>query len=137
MSNCDNCFEGGVIPAYRVTQTIYERNTIPCIERVNGMIVTVVGEDNSYKQYILKGGDPCVNENWKEYGLDKASLSIFIGHETVPDIPQGPITSSELNSKFPEALEGFRVTYTSLNTTFMKIFNNQWIMSGNILITNN
>ena len=135
MSNCDNCFEPGITPAYRVAQTIYERNTIPCVERVNGMIVTVVGTDLSYKQYMLKGGDPCVNENWKEYGLDKESLSTLVGHETIPDIPQEPVTSSELNSRFPEAIEGFRVTYTSLNTTFMKIFNNKWIMSGNILIT--
>lgn len=131
MDNCVECQDKRIFP-YRIVQTIYERNTIPCIERLNGMIVTVVGSDNSYKQYILKGGDPCVNENWKEYNLSAQNLQGYLGHETLLDPVSLPITDEYLNSRFPEALEGFRVTILSLNTTFMKIFNEKWLMSNNV-----
>lgn len=128
MSDCNK-----QIP-YRVVQTIYERNSLPCEERMNGMIVTVIGTDLSYKQYILKGGDPCVNTNWKDYNLDITDVKQAIGHESVNTIPEETITSIYLNTRFPKAIEGFRVTYTTLNTTFMKIFGDSWIMAGNIKI---
>lgn len=130
---CNCCGEKQIFP-YRIVQTIYERNSLPCEERVNGMIVTVIGNDLSYRQYILKGGDPCVNTNWKEYNLDITDVKQAIGHESVNTIPEEVITSLYLNTRFPKAIEGFRVTYTLLNTTFMKIFGDSWIMSGNIKI---
>ena len=131
MSNCNGIDS---LATYRVVQTIYERNTIPCEERLNGMIVTVVGNDLSYKQYMLKGGDPCVNSNWKPSNLSIEELSDIIGHKTITTEVTVPITSSELNTRFPKAKEGFQVTYTALNTTFMKIFDDSWLMSNNIQI---
>ena len=115
---------------YRVVQTIHERNTLPCVERVNGMIVTVVGQDLSYKQYILKGGDPCVNSNWVEYGLTVDAISELIGHFTdfstnLPD----PVTSTYLNNRFPRAVEGFRFTAVTLNTMFTKISSDTWVLT--------
>lgn len=130
----NNCNKMNSLAAYRVVQTIYERNTIPCVERLNGMVVTVVGEDKSYLQYMLKGGDPCVNSNWKPYNFSVEELNEIIGHKTITTEVTAPITSSELNTRFPKAKEGFQVTYTTLNTTFMKIFNDSWLMSNNIQI---
>lgn len=130
MSSC--CEEKRIFP-YRVTQTIYERNTIPCAERVNGMIVTVVGPDSSYKQFMLKGGDPCSNSNWKVYH-SVGEITEMIGHFTLDEPVALPITDNFLNARFPLAAEGFKVTIPSLNSTFMKIFNNRWIMSNNIYI---
>ena len=132
--NCNDCNEINSIAAYRVVQTVYERNTIPCNERLNGMVVTVVGADNSYLQYMLQGGDPCVNSNWKPYNFSVEELNDMIGHKTITTEVTTPITSSELNTRFPKAKEGFQVTYTTLNTTFMKIFDNSWVMSNNIQI---
>lgn len=130
MSNC--CEENRIFP-YRVVQTMYERNTIPCEERVNGMIVTVVGADSTYNQYILKGGDPCVNSNWQIYH-SSAMIASMLGHFTLDEPLTLPITDDFLNARFPEAIEGFKATVPSLNTTFMKIFNNRWIMSNNIYL---
>ena len=129
MSCCNTPFSD-----YRIVQTITERNTIPCEERSNGMVVTVIGNDFSYKQYMLKGGDPCVNSNWKPNTFSVEELNDIIGHKTVDAEVTTPVTSSELNTRFPKAKEGFQVTYTKLNTTFMKIFNDSWLMSNNIQI---
>ena len=122
--NCEN-----QIQHYRVVQTIHERNTLPCTERMNGMVVTVVGSDLSYKQYILKGGDPCVNSNWEEYGLTPSAVSELVGNFTdfSTDLPD-PITSTYLNNRFPGALEGFRFTAVALNTMFTKISSDTWIL---------
>lgn len=98
------------------------------------MIVTVIGEDFSYNQYMLKGGDPCVNSNWKPHNLSITEISDSLGHATVSDEVLTPVTSQELNFRYPKAKEGFRVTFTELNTTFMKIFNDKWLMSNNIEI---
>ena len=50
--DCNDCNEIDSLAAYRVVQTIYERNTIPCVERLNGMVVTVVGPDTCLKVVI-------------------------------------------------------------------------------------
>jgi hypothetical protein len=124
-----NCNEERIFP-YRVVQTLYERNTMPCPERLNGMIVTVVGNDKDYKQYMLKGGDPCVNANWVDYQSPETYASFF-GHETLTEPITGPIEDSFLNARYPSAREGFRVSIPSLNATFMKIFNNAWVSTNN------
>ena len=128
---CNDCNEIDSLAAYRVVQTIYERNTIPCIERINGMIVTVVGNDLSYKQYMLQGGDPCVNSNWVLYSTGIDTLG---NHKTIEVEIALPITSSYLNSRFPTVKEGFKVTVLNLNTTFMKVFGDRWVMTNNVLI---
>lgn len=55
----DAIFKGG----YRVVRTIKERNAIDCCHRKLGMRVMVIGQDYSYKDYILKGED-CSNDDW-------------------------------------------------------------------------
>lgn len=133
MSNyCNRCEELRIFP-YRVVQTIYERDTIPCPERLNGMIVTVVGKDLTYKQFMLEGGDPCSNDNWKPYH-SILEIGKLLGHVTLDDPMQVPVTNAALNNRFPEANEGFRVTVKSLNATFLKIYQDKWLMSNNVIL---
>ena len=80
MNNC--CPDGSPLPTYRIVQTIYERNTIPCEERMNGLLVTVVGNTQTYRQYMLQGGDPCVNNNWVEI-LNLNQVNNKLGHVTI------------------------------------------------------
>lgn len=128
MDNSFNC--DGVILPYRVVQTLTERNSIPCTERINGMIVTVVGKDKSYKQYMLKGGDPCVNSNWKDL-FDLETVLDSIGHVTTYEEVKEYISDEYLNTRFPKAKEGFRVTFTELNTTFTKTHGEVWGITNN------
>lgn len=127
----NDCNEIDSLAAYRIVQTIYERNTIPCVERLNGMLVTVVGANKSYSQYMLQGGDPCVNSNWVLYSTGIDPLG---DHKTIEEEATLPITSNYLNSRFPTAKEGFKVTVLNLNTTFMKVFGDRWVMTNNVLI---
>ena len=55
----DSIIKGG----YRVIRTVKERNSIDCCHRKLGMRVMVMGQDYSYKEYILKGEDICSNDN--------------------------------------------------------------------------
>ena len=60
----DSLFKGG----YRVVKTIVDRDAIKCCWRKQGMKVVVIGEDYSYKEYVLKTSD--CNENiWEEINL--------------------------------------------------------------------
>lgn len=123
MNNC--CPEGSILPVYRIVQTIYERNAIPCEERMNGLLVTVVGDNETYKQYMLQGGDPCVNNNWVEI-MSLNEVMNKLGHKTIEENITEEITPIYLNTKFPETLEGFSVTFTTRNTTFTKLSGNRW-----------
>ena len=127
MSNC--CDEINLIPPYRVVQTIYERNTLPCRERLNGMMVTVVGSDRSYKQYMMKGGDPCVNSNWVEM-LSLNEVANTLGHVTIESEDQEIITNIYLNERFPGTKEGFTVTFLDRNTSFKKVTGSRWVISN-------
>lgn len=56
----DSIIRGG----YRVVRTVKERDAIDCCHRKLGMRVMVIGQDYSFKDYILKGEDHCTNDNW-------------------------------------------------------------------------
>lgn len=112
---------------YRVVNTILERDNIPTEERVLGLTVTVV-EDN-FQQYMLQG----LPSTWVKVGVESDIIQNTYGHETVSDNVSS-VSKAGLNSRFPDAKEGFRVTYTVLNTTFMKVFNGDWVMTNNKLV---
>lgn len=79
MSNCNNSCSELLVAPYRVVQNIQERNTIPCYERVKGMIVIVINDTIPFTQYILKDGDPCLNTGWVNYSrflIELTSLEI-------------------------------------------------------------
>ena len=62
--------------SYKVVSDIDCRNNIPCEYRKLGMQVMVVGPDASFKKYVLKGNDPCSNDNWEE--LIKKDFDILL-----------------------------------------------------------
>lgn len=118
---------------YKVVKSIKEMNLIPCKERSLGMIVTVLKEGFTYDQYILVGTDHCQNSYWEKYGMKVDDLAEYLGGETIGETPDEPITDRYLNERFPNSIEGFKVTFLELNTTFMKVFGDRWIMSNNFL----
>lgn len=133
----NNCNKTPIFP-YRVVQNLRERNSIPCAERIRGMKVVVVqestnGGDPAYTEYMLQGTDPCNNGNWKKVTVDKIVLENTVGHATEEIMDEYPITDGFLNLKYPNVLEGFKVTILPLNATFMKISRNRWVITNNIL----
>lgn len=139
MNNC-GCNKVPIFP-YRIVQTLAERNTIPCNERIDGMIVTVVQGSNvpdkddklpkPYTQYMLKGNNICNNNNWVKV-IDTMQLQDQIGHATEFELIDDELTDEYLNNRYPNALEGFRVTIKPLNTTFNKLSDGTWTMSNSI-----
>ena len=61
---------------YKVVSDITCRNNIPCEYRKLGMQVMVVGPDASFKSYILKGEDPCLNNNWEEVTIENTEVGV-------------------------------------------------------------
>lgn len=60
----DSLFKGG----YRVVKTVNDRDSIDCCYRKLGMKVLVIGEDLSFKEYILKTDD-CKKNIWEEVDI--------------------------------------------------------------------
>ena len=60
----DSVIKGG----YRVVKNIAERNAIDCCHRKLGMKVLVIGEDLSFKEYVLKSSN-CKENVWEEVNL--------------------------------------------------------------------
>lgn len=58
------------------------------------------------------------------------------GHVTIDLDSSTVIDNDFLNDKYPNAPEGFKVTVTPLNTTFMKISGDRWVMTNNIINNN-
>ena len=125
---CKNC--GGsscndpIFP-YKVVQTNAEMRAIPCGDRINGMIVTVIGE--GFKQYQLQGGDICNNNNWKSFGLTFEEVNNSMGHALLEVGNCDSLNNTALDSYYPEAKPGFRVSVEACNVTYMKISNHRWV----------
>ena len=60
----DSLLKGG----YRVVKTIADRDAIKCCWRKQGMKVLVIGEDLSFKEYVLKTNN-CKENIWEEVNL--------------------------------------------------------------------
>lgn len=122
-----------LLHAYRVTDTISERNRIPCNQRLRGMLVTVIGKDESFKSYMLKGKDICSNDSWELFQGFKQENAI--DHVTIQGIPSPYETKIvNLNQTYPDVKEGFRITYPDLETTFTKIAGNKWVTTNSFKI---
>lgn len=132
-----NCGPLPIFP-YRVVQNLKERNSLPCAERIRGMKVVVVQgvvgtETPPYTEYMMQGNDPCNNDNWRKITVDNVVLENTVGHATEETLDEDPISDEYLNLKYPAVLEGFKVTILPLNTTFMKISQDRWVITNNIL----
>lgn len=121
---CKTCNCTDPVLPYRVVQKRAEMRAIPCDERINGMIVTVIEED--YKQYMLKGGDRCNNNNWVENSIDLSVILNTMGHDILEYGNCSDLTDSLLNEFYPDAKPGFRVTVEVCQVTYMKINDGRW-----------
>lgn len=137
MDNCIGC-EKLPFPHYRVVRTISERNTIPCDERINGMLVTVqnASRNKKYVLYMLQGIDACSNSNWVEY-ITLDLIEELFGNMVIEDEVTEEVTAEYLNTLYPNARSGFRVTFTTLNTSFIRLFDGSWVMNNNVNILYN
>mgnify|MGYP003403619564 CR=1 FL=1 len=101
----DAIIKGG----YRVVRTVKERNAIDCCHRKLGMRVMVIGQDYSYKDYILKGDD-CSNEDWvlidsgNVVGTVNDSDVTLLDDYSYLDITQSIETQQDLNQVLAEIL---------------------------------
>ena len=87
----DSLFKGG----YRVVKTIIDRDNIQCCYRKQGMKVVVIGEDYSYKEYVLKT-DNCKENTWEEIDVTVEENEVFL-IEDYSELSENLTTQKELN----------------------------------------
>lgn len=112
----DAIIKGG----YRVVRTVKERDAIDCCHRKLGMRVMVIGQDNSFKEYILKGEHACSNDKWfldqggSGPGIDTINDSdvILLDDYSDLDITRDIITQQDLNQVLAEILIGLLHAHT-------------------------
>ena len=112
----DSLFKGG----YRVVKTIAERDAIKCCWRKQGMKVVVIGEDLSFKEYVLKT-DNCKENIWEEVDviteeIDAKTTDIVVATTTVGAINAGETVPVGTNIQ--------ELTELLLNKTFYPTFAN-------------
>ena len=87
----DNIIKGG----YHVVKTIVDRDNIDCCYRKLGMKVLVVGDDLSFKEYILKT-DNCKENIWGEVDVKVEENEVFL-IEDYSELSENLKTQKELN----------------------------------------
>ena len=86
----DSLFKGG----YRVVKTINDRNNIDCCHSKQGMIVCVIGEDLSFKEYRLISD--CKNKQWEEIQTQVTENDVILV-EDYSELSENLTTQKELN----------------------------------------
>ena len=87
----DKYLKGG----YHVVKTITDRDNIQCCYRKQGMKVLVVGNDLSFKEYILKTND-CKENIWEEVDVIVEENEVFL-IEDYSELSENLTTQKELN----------------------------------------
>lgn len=87
----DSAIKGG----YHVVKTILERDSIDCCYRKLGMKVLVIGNDLSFKEYILKTDD-CKKNIWEEVDITVEESEVFL-IEDYSELSENLTTQKELN----------------------------------------
>ena len=86
----DSLFKGG----YRVVKTINDRDNIDCCHSKQGMIVCVIGEDLSFKEYRLISD--CKNKQWEEIQTQVTENDVILT-EDYSELSENLTTQKELN----------------------------------------
>ena len=86
----DSLFKGG----YRVVKTITDRDNIDCCHSKQGMIVCVIGEDLSFKEYRLISD--CENKQWEEVQTQVTENDVILT-EDYSELSEDLITQKDLN----------------------------------------
>lgn len=81
--------------SYHVVKNIAERDSIDCCHRKLGMKVLVIGNDLSFKEYILKTDD-CKKNIWEEVDVTVEENEVFL-IEDYSELSENLTTQKELN----------------------------------------
>ena len=87
----DNLFKGG----YRVVKTIEERDKIDCCHRKQGMKVVVIGDDLSFKEYVLRSQN-CKENIWLELDVAVLEEKVLLTEDD-SELEEDLLTQQDLN----------------------------------------
>lgn len=132
----DAIIKGG----YRVVRTVKERNAIDCCHRKLGMRVMVIGQDFSYKDYILKGENICSNDFWSldENGPGPIIDTINDSDVTLLDDYSGLdiTTSIETQQDLNQAMSSILQSILNNQTVGDKHYTHEQVISSSLWVIN-
>lgn len=100
----DSVIKGG----YHVVKTIVERDAIDCCHRKLGMKVLVIGEDFSFKEYVLKSNN-CKENIWQKRNTITEEDDVTLV-EDYSELEENLTTQKELNLVLKELVLNLQTT---------------------------
>ena len=137
----DSLFKGG----YRVVKTVTDRDNIDCCHSKQGMIVCVIGEDLSFKEYRLISD--CKNKQWEEIQTQVTENDVILV-EDYSELSETLTTQKELNLVLKQLILNLQTQIDNIeltdekvqiteNTGFAQVGENQKIFNKNVSIYKN
>ena len=110
----DSLFKGG----YRVVKTITDRDNIDCCHSKQGMIVCVIGEDLSFKEYRLISD--CKNKQWEEIQTQVTENDVILV-EDYSELSETLTTQKELNLVLKQLILNLQTQIDNIELTDEKV----------------
>lgn len=110
----DSLFKGG----YRVVKTINDRDNIDCCHSKQGMIVCVIGEDLSFKEYRLISD--CKNKQWEEVQTQVTENDVILT-EDYSELSEDLTTQKELNLILKQLILNLQTQIDNIELTDEKV----------------
>ena len=111
----DSLFKGG----YRVVKTIADRDAIKCCWRKQGMKVVVIGDDLSFKEYILKSKQ-CSENIWEKIDVIVDEDKVFLT-EDYSELGEDLSTQKDLNLVLKQILQNLQTQIDNIELTDEKV----------------
>ena len=138
----DSVIKGG----YHVVKNITERDAIDCCYRKLGMKVLVIGEDFSFKEYVLKSNN-CKENIWQKRNTITEEDNVTLV-EDYSELGEDLSTQRDLNLVLKQILQNLQTQIDNIeltdekvqiteNTDFAQIGENQKIFNKNVSIYKN
>lgn len=114
----DSVLKGG----YRVVKNIEERDKIDCCHKKQGMKVIVVGDDLSFKEYILKSKQ-CSENIWEEISatVDEVDENEVFLIEDYSELGEDLSTQRDLNLVLKQILQNLQTQIDNIELTDEKV----------------
>ena len=115
----DSLLKGG----YRVVKTIEDRDKIDCCHRKQGMKVIVIGDNFSYKEYVLRSSD-CKTNQWEEVDVtvdvtvDENEVFLI---EDYSELGENLTTQKELNLVLKQLILNLQTQIDNIELTDEKV----------------
>ena len=115
----DSLLKGG----YRVVKTIEDRDKIDCCHRKQGMKVIVIGDNFSYKEYVLRSSD-CKTNQWEEVDVtvdvtvDENEVFLI---EDYSELGENLSTQRDLNLVLKQILQNLQTQINNIELTDEKV----------------